>query len=105
MSEPICKCGHGKTWHRDQAGACIHLIDGVNDCDCKGYALPEPTTTLRDQFAIAALTGMVSGLLALQLDKDPSRIQFRPEIALHCVSLANDVYRIADAMILEREAK
>ena len=59
-------------------------IDGVNDCDCKGYALPESTLTLRDQFAMAAPVDW-----SIPSDALFEQVTYR--------------YRFADAMMRERE--
>ena len=96
MSEPICKCGHRKTWHRDQGGACIHPIgvhDSANDCDCKGYALPEPTPTLRDQFAMAL--GPVILSYIFEMRTGPSE----------CSAVAEGLWNQIDAIMAAREKK
>ena len=93
MSEPICKCGHRKTWHRDQEGACIHPIDGFNDCDCKGYALPHPTPTLRDQFAMALGPAILSYIF-----------EMRPKSS-ECSAVAEGLWNQIDAIMAAREKK
>ena len=108
MNEPFCKCGHGKTWHRYQGGACIHPI-GVrdDDCDCKGYALLEPSPTLRDQFAMAALTGLLAypGRMIPVTDKSYGFEQFNVEFLEHRRQISERVYQLADAMLATREKK
>lgn len=53
------------------------------------YPVPE-YPTLRDQFAMAALTGLCAS------------IGWRPSVLVHEDKLADDAYGIADAMLAER---
>ena len=52
---------------------------------------PEPESTLRDQFAMAALTGLATGL------------HWTPGKLIHENSIASDAYAIADKMMIARE--
>lgn len=105
MSEIICpKCGSGKirlTYAKDseyfhlECGACHHASDGTNSHESAWdiWASRGPAeTTLRDQFAMATLTGLC--VFDGTVDYEYGSID----------GLANLAYRIADTMMKARNA-
>ena len=91
---PCQTCGHTTFAHSAYVRRCEK--DG---CGCQKYIaqkqsnVPVPIVeTLRDRFAMAALTGLISGTL------------FTPEVDVSTDLIATAAYDIADAMMEARDA-
>ena len=91
---PCTTCGHTAFAHAGFGNICQK-----SGCECRKFLMsgsanvPVPIVeTLRDRFAMAALTGLISGTL------------FTPEVDVSTDLIATAAYDIADAMMEARDA-
>ena len=96
----LCLCGHGTSHHRNGSGVCDDFCaagarpgscGGGHSCRCQAFSLWDQRSA-RDEFAKAALTGLLAGLSETNAIPHPGVIAAR-------------AFEYADAMLAESHEK